>query len=402
MLKLFLKKTLIFSLGNHDDLSFGKCFHYGKYNFKKDLKLARRYYLEAVKKGKEKEAYYHLHKLAEEEKSFIDSFYYGARNNECSKRWKSALGFYEQIVKGNSWSNLVWLTGGDEKASKENYAPAMYRAALLFKEDHLSTPEESIKKDLATALIWYRKAAIAGSKEALAELIAYSKEQPKAALYLAQMYERGEIASEQAINSFVENHKSAVQYYEKAKALGDPIAACRFHQLKDLKGVKSLKHTKILTNSKTQDDLSVSNLWDILNKQLGKIPGVYESLEYSNLCEAFGRILTNEERLGFGIFYRELGRKPTSDEILGFDTLHKELGRMPKFDEVIGFDILCKQFGKIPTVHELLGFKKQPVSSKSSAIPKEPIIQKFRKIKPAQKIWKNQWVTKKNRHRLKT
>ncbi|WP_218813549.1 tetratricopeptide repeat protein [Rickettsiella endosymbiont of Dermanyssus gallinae] len=369
---MFLKKSLIFTLGNHDDLSFGMCFHYGYYNFRKDFTLAKRYYLEAVKKGKEKEAYYHLHKLAEEEKSFIDSFYYGGRNNECGERWKSALEFYEQIVKGNSWSNLVWQIGGNEKASKENYAPAMYRAALLFKEDHLSTPEQSIKKDLATALIWYRKAAIAGSQKALAELIAYSKDYPKAALYLAQMYERGEIASELSINSFIEDYNSAVQYYEKAKALGDPIAACRLHQLKDLKDLESPKHTKILTNSKTQDDLSVSNLWDILTKQLGEMPGINESLEYSNFCEAFGRILTSEERLGFGIFYKELGRKPTSDEILGFDTLHKELGRIPTFDEVIGFDILYKQFGRIPTVHELLGFKKQPVPSKSSAIPKEP------------------------------
>lgn len=377
MLKLFLKKSLIFTLGNYDDLSFGMCFHYGYYNFRKDFILARRYYLEAAKKGKEKEAYYHLGKLYKEEKSLVDAFYYWGRNNECSERWKSALGFYEAIIKGNSWPIFIGLSPGEyKKISKENYAPAMYRAALLFKEDHLSTPEESIKKDLAATLIWYRKAAIAGSKEALNELIACSKEQPKAALYLAQMYEKGEIASEQSITSVIENDKPAVQYYEKAKALGDPIAACRLHQLKSL---KDLQDTKNFTVSEIRDPFALygTHFLDIFFKkldQLGKLPKPQpqELREYQEFCEAFGRALSIEEKLEFDLFYKELGRKPIPDEILGFDTLHKELARIPKFDEVIGFDILYKQFGRIPTVHELLGFKKQPAPSKSSAIPKGP------------------------------
>ncbi|WP_218814160.1 tetratricopeptide repeat protein [Rickettsiella endosymbiont of Dermanyssus gallinae] len=371
----FLKKSFIYLLGNHDDLSFGMCFHYGYYNFRKDFTLARRYYLEAAKKGKEKEAYYHLGKLSKEEKSLVDAFYYWGRNNECGERWKSALGFYEAIIEGNSWPIFIGLSPGEyKKISKENYAPAMYRAALLFKEDHLSTPEESIKKDLAATLIWYRKAAIAGSKEALNELIACSKEQPKAALYLAQMYERGEIASEQSITSVIENDKPAVQYYEKAKALGDPIAACRLHQLKSL---KDLQDTKVFTVSEIRDPFVLYgthylNIFCEKLDQLGKLPKPKELGEYQQFCEAFGRVLSIEEKLEFDLFYKELGRKPTPDEILGFDTLHKELGRIPKLDEVIGFDILYKQFGRIPTVHELLGFKKQPASSKSSAIPKEP------------------------------
>ncbi|WP_218813621.1 hypothetical protein [Rickettsiella endosymbiont of Dermanyssus gallinae] len=110
MLKLFFKKSLIFALGNHDDLSFGMCFHYGYYNFKKDFTLAKKYYLEAAKKGKEKEAYYHLGKLYKEEKSLVDAFYYWGINNECGERWKSALGFYEAIIEGNSWPIFIGLS----------------------------------------------------------------------------------------------------------------------------------------------------------------------------------------------------------------------------------------------------------------------------------------------------
>jgi TPR repeat protein len=50
MPKKILQNSYLYLRGYRDNLSLGKCFHYGRY-VKKDLALARSYYLEAAQQG---------------------------------------------------------------------------------------------------------------------------------------------------------------------------------------------------------------------------------------------------------------------------------------------------------------------------------------------------------------
>ena len=203
MLKNILQNSYLYLLGYRDNLSLGECFHYGQY-VKKDLALARSYYLAAAQQGSA-DAFEQLHVLAKEEGYASEANYYLARKHECLTQWQEALTGYQC-------------------AGEAGYVFAFYRAGLLFKQDRIAIPSQTIKKDLAAELSWYRKAAASYSKHALDALLTLSAKEPKAALHLAQMYENGEIGNKKILST-------AVDYYEKASKLGDPRAAYRLAQL---------------------------------------------------------------------------------------------------------------------------------------------------------------------------
>lgn len=204
MPKNILQNTYLYLLGYRDNLSLGKCFHYGQY-VKKDLALARSYYLKAAQRGS-MEAFHQLHVLAKEEGHASEANYYLGRKRECLTQWQDALTVYK-------------------RAGEAGYVFAFYRAGSLFRQDRLSpSSSQTIKKDLVTELSWYRKAAAAYSKHALDALITLSSKESKAALHLAQMYEQGEIGNKKSLST-------AVDYYEKASKMGDTVAAYRLGQL---------------------------------------------------------------------------------------------------------------------------------------------------------------------------
>ena len=203
MPKNILQNSYLYLLGYRDNLSLGKCFHYGRH-VKKDLALARSYYLEAAQRGSA-EAFDQLHVLAKEGGHASEANYYLGRKHECLTQWQDALTAYQC-------------------ADEAGYVFAFYRAGLLFKQDRITTPSQTIKKDLTAEFSWYRKAATAYLKHALDALLTLSAKESKAALHLAQMYENGEIGNKKILST-------AVNYYEKASKMDDSIAAYRLGQL---------------------------------------------------------------------------------------------------------------------------------------------------------------------------
>jgi TPR repeat protein len=235
----------LYLLGHRDNLSLGNCFHYGRHGVKKDLSLAISYYLEAAQQNPI-EAFDQLHILFNEEGCSSEADYYLGRKHECLSLWQDALTAYKQ-------------------SGEAGYVFSFYRAGLLFKQDRLSTSaSQIIKKDLATELSWYRKAAAAYSKHALDTLITLSTKEPKAALHLAQMYEQGEIGNKKSLIT-------AVDYYEKASKMGDVIAAYRLGQLYEwgeepfkLDPSKAFAH--YLVAAKKQDKKALERLEMIVKK----------------------------------------------------------------------------------------------------------------------------------------
>lgn len=263
MPKNSLQTSYLYLLGYRDNLSLGKCFHYGWY-VKKDLALALPYYLKAAQENPMK-AFDQLHILLNGEGCSSEADYYLGRKHECLALWQDALTAYKQ-------------------AGEAGYVFAFYRAGLLFKQDRLSTSSsQTIKKDLATELSWYRKAAPAYSKHALNELITLSTKESKAALHLAQIYEQGEIGNKKSLSK-------AVDYYEKASKMGDTVAAYRLGQLYE-RGEKTFNCDQIkafayyLVASKKQDKKSLEGLERIIkvfnefNLQL-QLADVYENYFY--------------------------------------------------------------------------------------------------------------------------
>lgn len=244
MPKNVLQNTYLYLLGYRDNLSLGKCFHYGQY-VKKNLALARSYYLKAAQRDSI-EAFDQLHVLAKEEGHASEANYYLGRKHECLTQWQDALTVYK-------------------RAGEAGYVFAFYRAGLLFRQDRLSpSSSQAIKKDLATELSWYRKAAAAYSKHALDALLTLSTKEPKAALHLAQMYEQGEIGNKKLLIT-------AVDYYEKASKMGDVIAAYRLGQLYEwgeetfkLDPSKAFAH--YLVAAKKQDKKALERLDMIVKK----------------------------------------------------------------------------------------------------------------------------------------
>lgn len=204
MPKNSLQTRYLYLLGYRDNLSLGKCFHYGRH-VKKDLAQARAYYLEAAQQNY-LEAFDQLHSLCNETGCSSEVDYYLGRKYECLAFWHDALTRYKQ-------------------AGEAGYAFAFYRAGLLFKEDRGSpSPSQTIKKELNTELSWYRKAAAAYSKHALDALITLSTQESNAALHLAQMYKHGEIGNKKCL-------AKAVAYYDQASKMNNAVAAYRLGQL---------------------------------------------------------------------------------------------------------------------------------------------------------------------------
>ncbi|MFM2322356.1 MAG: hypothetical protein RLZZ225_509 [Pseudomonadota bacterium] len=207
MLKFFSTPIYLYLLGYRDDISLGKCFHYGIHT-EKDLKAARTYYLRAIK-NQQYTAFYQLSILSHDQGRIGESFYYAGLQHEYAQDWRKALSSYE-------------------KAATENHALAMYRAGKLFAFDRVSKQRQVIiKKNTTTELAWYRKAAINYSAHALDALLELSATEAKASLHLAQMYEQGEIGNKKMISI-------ALSYYEKAYEMQDQEAAYRLGQFYEL------------------------------------------------------------------------------------------------------------------------------------------------------------------------
>lgn len=203
MPKIFSTETYLNLLGYRSNISLGNCFHYGV-NTEIDLKVARIYYLRALKTQKSS-ALHHLSLLANEEGNKGESFYFLGMQYEYIHEWERALTAYET-------------------AAKENYVPAMYLAGKVFKNDRLTNRGQLVfKKDITKELNWYRKAAAAYSAHALNDLVEMSEYESQAALHLAQMYEKGEIGNKKVIST-------ALTYYEKAYDLHNIEAAYRLGQ----------------------------------------------------------------------------------------------------------------------------------------------------------------------------
>ncbi|MES2142329.1 MAG: hypothetical protein V4471_05540 [Pseudomonadota bacterium] len=243
MPKNILQNSYLYLLGYRDNLSLGKCFHYGQH-VKKNLKLARSFYLKATQQGSA-DAFYQLYVLAKEEGRASEADYYLGRKHECLTQWQEALTAYK-------------------RAGDEGYVFAFYRAGLLFKRNRVSTPSQTIKKDLVAELAWYRKAAAAYSKHGLNALLILSAKESKAALHLAQMYEKGEIGNKKLLST-------AVDYYKKASKMGDSIAAYRLGQLYEL-GEETFKRnrrkafTHYLVAAKKQDKKALEGLERVVKK----------------------------------------------------------------------------------------------------------------------------------------
>lgn len=200
MPNFFSIQTYLYLWGYRDDISLGKCFHYGIHT-QKDLKVARTYYLQALK-NKKYAAFHQLSLLSRDEGRIGESFYYSGLYYEQAKAWEQALAAYE-------------------KAANENYALAMYRAGKLFAGDRLSKQQQVIiNKDIVKELFWYRKAAASYSAHALDALLELSAKESKASLHLAQMYEQGEIGNKKVM-------PIAFSYYEKAHEMQAQEATCR-------------------------------------------------------------------------------------------------------------------------------------------------------------------------------
>lgn len=203
MPNFFSIQTYLYLWGYRDDISLGKCFHYGIHT-QKDLKVARTYYLQALK-NKKYAAFHQLSLLSRDEGRIGESFYYSGLYYEQAKAWEQALAAYE-------------------KAANENYALAMYRAGKLFAGDRLSKQQQVIiNKDIVKELFWYRKAAASYSAHALDALLELSAKESKASLHLAQMYEQGEIGNKKVM-------PIAFSYYEKAHEMQAQEATCRLGQ----------------------------------------------------------------------------------------------------------------------------------------------------------------------------
>lgn len=243
MPKNIFQNSYLYLLGYRDNLSLGKCFHYGQH-VKKDLVLARSYYLKAAQQGSAG-AFGQLHILTKEEGHASEADYYLGRKHECLTQWQDALTVYQ-------------------RAGEAGYVFAFYRAGMLFKRNRVSTPAQTIKRDLVTELAWYRKAASVYSKHALNALLVLSKKESKAALHLAQMYESGEIGNKKILST-------AVSYYEKASEMGDPIAAYRLGQLYEI-GEETFKSDQrkafayYLIAAKNQDKKALEGLERIIKK----------------------------------------------------------------------------------------------------------------------------------------
>ncbi|WP_342220421.1 tetratricopeptide repeat protein [Rickettsiella endosymbiont of Miltochrista miniata] len=207
MPKIFSTETYLNLLGYRSNISLGNCFHYGV-NTEIDLKLARMYYVRALKTQKSS-ALHHLSLLANEEGNKGESFYFLGMKYEYIHEWERALTAYET-------------------AAKENYVPAMYFAGKVFKNDRLTNRGQLVfKKDITKELSWYRKAAVGYSAHALNDLVEMSEYESKAALHLAQMYEEGEIGNKKVITA-------ALSYYEKAYELHNREAAYRLGRFYEL------------------------------------------------------------------------------------------------------------------------------------------------------------------------
>jgi TPR repeat protein len=91
-----------------------------------------------------------------------------------------------------------------------------------------------------------------------------SKKESKAALHLGQMYESGEIGNKKILST-------AVNYYEKASEMGDPIAAYRLGQLYEI-GEETFKSDQrkafayYLIAAKNQDKKALEGLERIIKK----------------------------------------------------------------------------------------------------------------------------------------
>lgn len=73
MKNFFSIQTYLYLLGYRDDISIGKCFHYGIHT-QKDLKIARIYYLHAIK-NKKYAVFHQLSLLSQDEGRIGESFY---------------------------------------------------------------------------------------------------------------------------------------------------------------------------------------------------------------------------------------------------------------------------------------------------------------------------------------
>jgi TPR repeat protein len=207
MPNFFSIQTYLYLWGYRDDISLGKCFHYGIHT-QKDLKVARTYYLQAIK-NKKYAAFHQLSLLSRDEGRIGESFYYSGLHYEQTKDWQQALAAYE-------------------KAANENYALAMYRAGKLFARDRFSKRHQVvIKQDMVTELGWYRKATVNYSAHALDALLKLSAKEAKASLHLAQMYEQGEIGNKKVMSA-------AFSYYEKAHEMQEQEATCRLGRFYEL------------------------------------------------------------------------------------------------------------------------------------------------------------------------
>jgi TPR repeat protein len=203
MLNFFTTENYLYLLGYRTNISLGNCHHYGIHT-DVNFNLARKYYSLALKTQRAT-ALYQLSLLSNDEGYKGEALYFSGLRYEYIKEWKRALIDYE--------------TSG-----KEQYAPAMYLAGRLFKADRITNNKIVIKKDIVSELNWYRKGAVLYSAHALNALVEMSHFEPTAALYLAEMYEQGEIGGKRDLII-------SIHYYQKASDLQSKEAAYRLGEL---------------------------------------------------------------------------------------------------------------------------------------------------------------------------
>lgn len=202
----FWNKSILHLHGCHDAYSMAECYKNGRY-VKKDLDTAIFLYKKAILEGN-KNAYLALGELYEEE------------SKSSTQEQGQKLELHRQALKtyfdGALHANLSAKVKLQQLATARDAIACFYMGAIWEHE-----------RNIENAIDWYKKAAMAGGKVltyAMNALVQMSASSSRAALCLAQMYEKHEWG-------ILKNVERMMEFYEKAGEMGDKDAEFRLGQL---------------------------------------------------------------------------------------------------------------------------------------------------------------------------
>lgn len=205
MKKKVFKEMYLYTLGYRDNVSIGKCFHYGTH-VDIDRAYARQHYILAANKNVAS-AFYQLSLMANEDGHSDESIYLLGRMHECNQDWKKAHDEYMSIAEKN--------------------VASLYRLGCLYLAERKKNQVTLIKTDMTKALAFFRKAARQYFAPAIEMLIKITETNSEAAFQVAEMYELGEIGKTAKI-------LTAVSYYEKASLMNHQLAAYHLGKLYEI------------------------------------------------------------------------------------------------------------------------------------------------------------------------